>query len=357
MKKYKIFKFWKNKKVLILGHTGFKGSWLTILLHHLGAKVYGYSLKPEKNNFIFKKLRLNNLLKINCFGDINSDKLKIFIKNIKPELVINLAAQPLVRKSYIKPIETYKTNLIGSIKILYACRNISSIKSILMITTDKVYKNKGKNLPYKETDELGGFDPYSSSKAASEIAINSFQESYFSKKNQAFIATARAGNIIGGGDWSADRLLPDIIKSYYNKKELIIRFPNAIRPWQHVLEPLYGYLILCENLYKKKPNTIGSWNFGPDNKKILTVRELIKEINLYKDLKIKLAIDKKNVFYENKILKLNNSKAKNKLNWRPILSSKEMISLTIDWYLAMKSSTENLYSLTIKQINHFISKI
>jgi len=357
LKKYKIFKFWKNKKVLIVGHTGFKGSWLTILLHYLGAKVYGYSLKPEKNNFIFKKLNLNKILEINYFGDINSDKLKIFIKNIKPEIVINLAAQSLVRKSYKKPIETYKTNLIGAIKLLYACRNVSSIKSILMITTDKVYKNKERNVSYKETDELGGFDPYSSSKAASEIAISSFQESYFNKKKQAFIAIARAGNIIGGGDWSEDRLLPDIIKSYYNKKKLIIRFPNAIRPWQHVLEPLYGYLILCENLYKKKPNTIGSWNFGPNNKKIFTVRKLIKEINLYKNLEIKLVISKKNILHENKILKLNNSKAKNKLNWRPILSSREMISLTIDWYLAMKKSKKNLYSLTIKQIAYFINKI
>jgi CDP-glucose 4,6-dehydratase len=357
LKKYKISKFWKNKKILIVGHTGFKGSWLTILLHYLGAKVYGYSLKPEKNNFIFKKLHLNNLLEINCFGDINSKKLKIFIKNVKPQIVINLAAQPLVRKSYTKPIKTYETNLMGAIKLLYACRNISSIKSILMITTDKVYKNNEKNVSYKETDELGGFDPYSSSKAASEIAINSFQKSYFNKKNQAFIAIARAGNIIGGGDWSEDRLLPDIIKSYYNKKKLIIRFPNAIRPWQHVLEPLYGYLILCENLYKKKTNTIGAWNFGPDNKKIFTVRELIKEINLYKNLKIKIKINRKNRLHENKILKLDNNKAKNKLNWKPVLSSKEMISLTIDWYLSMKNNKKNLYALTIEQINYFINKI
>jgi CDP-glucose 4,6-dehydratase len=226
-----------------------------------------------------------------------------------------------------------------------------------MITTDKVYENKNKNVRYKETDELGGFDPYSSSKAASEIAIRSFQRSFFNKKNDPLIATARAGNIIGGGDWSSSRLLPDIIKSYFKKNILAIRFPNSIRPWQHVLEPIYGYLILSQKLFEKNYSYSGSWNFGPNPSNFLTVKELLKKINLYQRLNIKWKKINNNQFHEASLLMLNNDKAKKNLKWRPVLTVKEMIDFTIDWYKNMNKKNNDLLSLTIKQINYFIKKI
>ena len=352
-----LIKFWKNKKVLVIGHTGFTGSWLVIFLSYLGATISGYSLKNEKKHIIFNTLKLKNFLKYNCFADINDPTLLLnFIKKVKPEIVINLAAQPLVKMSYLKPIETYKTNLMGAINILHVSKDVKSIKAILMVTTDKVYLNKEKNNTYKETDELGGFDPYSSSKAASEIAIHSFQKSFFNKKNSAFIATARAGNIIGGGDWSEDRLVPDLIKSYFSKKMFIIRSPNSIRPWQHVLEAIYGYLILSQKLFEKKIYSKGAWNFGPNNDNFLKVKDLIKKINSVSNLNIKWKI-KKNKFQEAKILKLNHNKARLFLKWRPILSLNEMINFTFKWYFGMKKNKSKLYDLTISQIEYFMSKI
>jgi CDP-glucose 4,6-dehydratase len=354
----KLKKFWLNKKVLIIGHTGFKGSWLSILLKHLGSKVFGYSLAPKKKNLLFKSLNIEKLIDKNFFSDINNTaSLKKFILNNRPEIIINLAAQSLVKESYLKPIETYRTNLMGALNILNICKNIKNIRSILMITTDKVYKNKDKNISYKENDQLGGNDPYSSSKAASEIAIESFRKSFFSKPRMAYIATARAGNIIGGGDWSNGRLIPDIFKSYFKKKVLNLRYPNAIRPWQHVLEPIYGYLILSQKLYEKKSFALGSWNFGPNYNNFINVKELVKRISDSLDYKIKFRVIKIKNFYETNILKLNSNKAKNLLKWRPILSQKEMITFTNDWYINLRTKNVNLYKLTVLQIETFLKKI
>ena len=340
-----------------MGHTGFTGSWLTIYLKYLGASVFGYSLKSEKKHIVFNILKLKKVVNYNCFADINDAlALSNFIKRTKPQIVINLAAQSLVRKSYFEPIETYKTNFMGAINILNVCKNIKSIKAILMVTTDKVYSNKENNKNYKESDELGGYDPYSSSKAASEIAINSFQKSFFNKKNSAYIATARAGNIIGGGDWSEDRLIPDLIKSYYNKKILNIRSPNSIRPWQHVLEAIYGYLILSQKLFEKKNYSIGAWNFGPNNRNFLKVKDFLKKINSISTFNIKWKI-KKSLLHESQILKLNNTKAKKLLNWKPVLSLNEMINFTFKWYVNMKKNRSKLYDISISQIETFIKKI
>ena len=359
MKIKKLKKFWQNKKVLVIGHTGFTGSWLTIFLKYLGAVVLGYSLKNEKKHIVFNALKLKKIINNNCFADINNTAVLLnFIKRTKPEIVINLSAQSLVRMSYSEPIETYKTNVMGAINILHACKNIKSIKAILMVTTDKVYLNKkNNNNSYKETDELGGFDPYSSSKAASEIAIHSFQKSFFNKKSSAYIATARAGNIIGGGDWSEDRLIPDLVKAYYNNSKLIIRSPNSIRPWQHVLEAIYGYLILSQKLFEKKNYSVGAWNFGPNSSNFLKVKDLLKKINLISNFDIKWKIKKKNLFHETKTLKLDSSKASFFLKWRPVLSLNEMIDFTFKWYTGKRKNNSQLYDLTISQIDSFINKI
>ena len=357
MKVEKLKKFWKNKRILIIGHTGFTGSWLVILLNHLGSYVSGYSLSAEKKHIIFNILKLKNKIKNNCFADINnSPALVNFIKKTKPEIIINLAAQPLVRKSYLEPIETYKTNVMGAINLLNICKNIKGIKAILMITTDKVYLNKEINKSYKESDPLGGLDPYSSSKAASEIAIHSFDKSFFNKRDSAYIATARSGNIIGGGDWSEDRLIPDLIKSHISGKKFIIRMPNAIRPWQHVLEAIYGYLLLCQKLYQRNKFAKGAWNFGPYNKNFFKVKDLLNKIKLISNFKLKWYV-KKSSFHESKILKLNNNKSKKYLGWRPIFSINEMINFTISWYELMRKNKSQLYDLSISQINYFIKKI
>jgi CDP-glucose 4,6-dehydratase len=357
LKLEKLDKFWKNKRVLIIGHTGFTGSWLILILNYLGSIVSGYSLNAEKKYIIFNALKLKKKLKYNCFGDINnSNKLSKFIKKTKPQIIINLAAQSLVKKSYTEPLETYNTNLIGAIKLLYLCKNFQSIKSIVMVTTDKVYLNQKKSNIYKETDLLGGSDPYSSSKAASEIAISSFDKSFFNKKSSAFIATARSGNIIGGGDWSKNRLIPDLIKSYYNNKILIIRMPWSIRPWQHVLEAVYGYLLLAQSLYQKKKNAKGAWNFGPERKNFLKVEDFLNKINSELKLNIKWKF-KKSTIYETDILKLNNNKSKKYLKWKPILSVKKMIDFTFSWYKQYFIDKSKLNELSLSQIKFFLNKI
>ena len=357
MKAEKLKKFWKNKRILLIGHTGFTGSWITIFLNYLGSSVSGYSLSSEKKHIIFNTLRLKNKIKNNCFADINNTRaLFNFIKKTRPEIIINLAAQSLVRKSYSKPIETYKTNVIGAINLLNICRKIKGIKAILMITTDKVYLNKEINKSYKESDLLGGLDPYSSSKAASEIAIHSFDKSFFNKKNSPYIATARSGNIIGGGDWSEDRLIPDLIKSHISGKKFIIRMPDAIRPWQHVFEAIYGYLLLCQKLYQRNKVAKGVWNFGPNKKNFFKVKDILNKINRISNFKSKWYF-KKSSFHESKILKLNINKSKKYLGWRPILSINKMIDFTISWYELMKKNKSQLYDLSISQIKFFIKKI
>jgi CDP-glucose 4,6-dehydratase len=357
LKVEKLKKFWKNKRILIIGHTGFTGSWLIIFLNYLGSSVSGYSVSSEKKHIIFNILKLKNKIKNNCFADINnSPALFNFIKKTRPEIIINLAAQPLVRKSYLEPIKTYKTNVMGSINLLNICKNIKGIKAILMITTDKVYLNKEINKSYKESDSLGGLDPYSSSKAASEIAIHSFDKSFFNKRDSAYIATARSGNIIGGGDWSEDRLIPDLIKSYISGKKFVIRMPNAIRPWQHVLEAINGYLLLCQKLCQRHKFAKGAWNFGPNNKNFFKVKNLLNKIKLFSNFKLKWYL-KKSSFHESKILKLNNNKSKKYLGWKPVLSISEMINFTISWYELMRKDRSQLYDLSISQIKYFLKKI
>ena len=324
-------KFWSKKRVFITGHTGFKGSWLSIILTYLNSTVVGYSLKPKKNS-LFNKSMISQKLKSNTYADINNlSKLKKKIKVSKPEIIFHLAAQPLVIESYKEPLKTLKANIIGTANLLDSIRNIKSIKSVVIITTDKVYKIKKNNKLYKELDQLGGFDPYSASKVAAEIVVESYIKSFFENSNlQNRISTARAGNVIGGGDFSQNRLIPDIIYAINNNKKLKIRNPNHIRPWQHVLDPLMGYLILARKQYNNKvDNKEHSWNFGPNKsnfKKVIDIVKYIKKLQYFK-----FSFLKNKSFKETNILKLNSIKAKKKLNWSSKWNLTQSLEKTLEW--------------------------
>ncbi len=323
--------FWINKKVFITGHTGFKGTWLSIILNFLGANIYGYSLKPKKKS-LFNQTKIKQSLTSNTYGDIkNISLLKKKLKKIKPSIIFHLAAQPLVIDSYKNPKNTFETNIIGTVNLLESIREIKSIKSVVIITTDKVYKIKKKNINYKEVDNLGGDDPYSASKASTEIVVNSYIKSFLNDKKDVFISTARSGNVIGGGDYSKNRLLPDIISSLKAKKKLIIRSPGSVRPWQHVLEPLLGYLILAEKQFNNKiSKNENCWNFGPKKRNFKKVIQIVKEIKKIYDIRFVIRKNKK--FKETKILKLNSTKSEKKLKWVSKMNLIESLKLVTDWF-------------------------
>ena len=350
--------FYKNKKVLITGHTGFKGSWLSQILLNWGAEVIGVSLRPESSPNLFTILGHEHKVK-NYFVDIRDlDALKNIFKDEKPEIVFHLAAQAIVRTSYDDPIETISTNVIGTANILEAVRGVDSVKSVVIITTDKVYENKEWHHAYRENDPLGGYDPYSSSKAAADLITNSYVQSffnpkYFGVKHATLVATVRAGNVIGGGDWADYRLVPDIIRSkYHTGKVLEIRSPHAVRPWEHVLEPLSGYLLLGKKLYEENIELSTSWNFGPNNESFVSVTELFEETKKHlADFSYVVTLDTSK--HEAGLLKLDINKAYSLLGWRPSLTFAENIAMTFDWYKNYYEKTENVVVFTNKQINSF----
>jgi len=352
---YRLIKFWSKKKVFVTGHTGFKGSWLCIILKYLKADVYGYSLKAEKNS-LFNKSGIEKKLASSTCSEINNILyLKKKIKKSKPEIIFHLAAQPLVLESYHDPLKTFKTNIIGTLNLLQCIREVKSIRSVVIITTDKVYKINKKNINYKELDQLGGFDPYSASKVGAEIVVDSYIKSFFSISNlKGRVSTARAGNVIGGGDFSKDRLVPDIIKAINNKKKLTLRNPNYIRPWQHVLDPLMGYLILAEQQYKNKiHNKEHSWNFGPNKSSFKKVIDVVKYIKKFENFNYSLRKNKK--LKETKVLKLNSNKAKKKLKWVPKLNLSESIKKTIEWNRLMNEGL-SAKDICEKQFLMYINK-
>jgi CDP-glucose 4,6-dehydratase len=269
-------KFWQGKKVLITGHTGFKGSWLCLVLQRLGAEVIGFALPPPTTPNMFSAVNIAKGM-VSVLGDIRDLTSLQKIMNLhEPEIVIHMAAQSLVRYSYQHPVETYATNVMGTVNLLQAIRSVRSVRVVINVTSDKCYQNKEVEKGYKETDVLGGYDPYSNSKACSELITASFRDTYFkdNKKSIVSLATVREGNVIGGGDWAKDRLIPDVISAYLHHKPVEIRFPNAIRPWQHILEPLYGYLLLAESMYATRDQFSEAWNFGPDVSDAKTVNEV-----------------------------------------------------------------------------------
>ncbi len=328
--------FWKNKKVLVTGHTGFKGSWLTLWLLKMGVKVCGISLEPQDNKNLFDLLNLKDKIEHNICDIRDKDKTNKIFNIFKPEIVFHLAAQPLVLTSYRNPVETWETNVMGTINILEYVINNDQKCSAVFITTDKVYHNNEWEYGYREIDKLGGVDPYSSSKAAAEIAINSWRESFCGcsemQKNNIFIASARAGNVIGGGDWSSNRIVPDIAKALAKNSEVIIRNPLSTRPWQHVIEPLAGYLILAEKLHKTEDRRISSsFNFGPDINSNRTVKDLVKECLRHWNGKFVIS-EKENMPHEAGKLNLTIDKANHILQWMPRLNFEKTVELTINWY-------------------------
>lgn len=341
-------KFFKDKKVLITGHTGFKGSWLTTILLNFGARVTGVALRPHTDPNLFEALLLEQKIE-NYFLDIrNSRALRELLKREKPEIVFHLAAQTLVRVSYDKPLDTIEVNTLGTANVLESLRQTPSVTSAVIITTDKVYENKEDGQPYRESDALGGHDLYSASKAAADIITNSYRKSFGLP-----VAVARAGNVIAGGDWGLDRLLPDIVRATFQEKTKVsIRNPGSIRPWQHVLEPLYGYLLLAQSLYEKKPEASGPWNFGPDESSFVSVENLIKKSKLLLNtLDYEIVPDPTK--HEARLLKLDSSKAK-RLGWVPQLSLDDTLRLTIEWYRQYYEGIDPK-EITDAQITRFFS--
>lgn len=322
--------FWKGKKVFITGHTGFKGSWLSIWLNNLGADIKGYSLKPVKPNSLFEIANVANFLESDFNNIKDLDILKRSILEFKPEILIHMAAQPLVLASYANPIETYEVNVIGTANILEASRECSSIKAILNITTDKCYENFEKTTGYEEGDPMGGHDPYSSSKGCAELVTTAYRKSFYENLDIG-LASVRAGNVIGGGDWADNRLIPDILKSFQENKTVTIRNPKAIRPWQHVLEPLAGYIELTEKLYNSPSKYSSGWNFGPNDEDVKSVEWILSYMsNLWPDSKWK--VDEENKLHEAQLLKLNISKATNNLSWQPKWSIEITLQRIIEWH-------------------------
>lgn len=349
---------YEGKTVLVTGHTGFKGSWLSIWLHELGAKVIGYSLDPysERDNFVLTGIREKI---IDIRADIrDKDKLFQVFEKFKPEFVFHMAAQPLVRLSYEHPIETYETNVMGTINVLEAIRRCEESKVGIFLTTDKCYENKEQIWGYKETDPLGGHDPYSSSKGAAEIAICSWRRSFFHpdefERHGKAISSVRAGNVIGGGDWAKDRIIPDCIRALEKSMPIEIRNPNSIRPWEHVLEPLSGYLLLGQKMLFDPYKYSSAWNFGPNLNSIVTVWDIAsKVVRKYGSGQLLDVSNSENV-HEAKLLSLDISKSWFELGWKPTLDIDETIEYTVHWYKEYKNL--DVYQMCKKQIQAFVNK-
>ena len=349
--------FWSNKKVLITGDSGFKGSWLTCLLLKLGCKITGISLKPDKSNKLYNELKKDknffNSKYIRNYKHLdldirNYEKLYNLITEFEPDIIFHLAAQPLVRESYKNPILTWDTNVMGTINLLNSIKNLKSC-SVVVITTDKVYENRNETSSYKESDELGGTDTYSSSKSAGELAVKSWRKSFY--QGNIKISTARAGNVIGGGDWAYERIVPDTINALINNKKLRLRYPNAIRPWQHVLDPLSGYLILAEKQIQNQKSY--AYNFGPNDNERLTVIELVNKISFEWGEKIKIVNDE-NQPPETNHLTLSTQKAKVELNWHPKWDVNKSISQTINWYKKVHNNASP-FDTIIDDIDNFLT--
>jgi CDP-glucose 4,6-dehydratase len=347
--------FYKDKKVFVTGHTGFKGSWLTACLHLLGAKTKGYALPPEYENGLFTILQPLNIVQ-SVLDDIrHKQQLQKEIEEFKPDYIFHLAAQPLVRHSYQIPAETFEVNVVGTANLLEAVTKLDHKCTVIVITTDKVYENKETNILYKEDDMLGGYDPYSASKACTELVVKSFRNSFFNQKNfsvhQKAIASVRAGNVIGGGDWSEDRIIPDIVRSLKKDKAIDVRSPASVRPWQHVLEPISGYLLLG-GLLNGDISFSKAYNFGPLPEDHLTVREVVETaIKLWGNGQWKDCSSSANV-HEAALLQLSIEKATKELNWQPKLNAKTAIEWTIGWY---KQPIEKIIDYTFQQIRNYFA--
>lgn len=345
--------FWKGRKVFITGHTGFKGSWMSMHLLQLGASITGFALKPPTTPSLYNLSNIEDHLN-SIEGDIRDyELLEKSIRECKPEIIIHMAAQPLVRASYLNPIETYTTNVIGTVNILEATRKLEDCKAVINITTDKCYENKEWCWGYRENDRLGGFDPYSNSKACSELVTQAYRDSFFSARgSSAYIASARAGNVIGGGDWAKDRLIPDCMASLAKDQNIVIRNPNSIRPWQHVLEPISGYILLAEKLCSGIDYS-GGWNFGPDDTDARSVEWIVKKLIQKWGGSSNYIIEKKDDLHEANYLKLDCSKAKTMLKWYPKWNLEIALDKIIEWNFEYLNGG-NVADICIKQIREYM---
>lgn len=344
--------FWKGKKVFLTGHTGFKGSWLSLWLQDMGAVVKGYALLPNTKPSLFTEAKVDQNMdsEIGDITDLNhiTESMKAF----DPEVLIHMAAQPLVRLSYQNPVLTYATNVMGTVNVLEAARKCSSLKAIVSVTTDKCYENKEWAWGYRENESMGGHDPYSSSKGCSELVISAYRNSFFSNNNSPFVASARAGNVIGGGDWSNDRLIPDILKAFEKNEPVIVRNPLATRPWQHVLEPLSGYLVLAQHLYEYGSDFAEGWNFGPKDEDCKPVSWILEKMVSHWGKGASWLLDKNTNPHEAGYLKLDCSKAAIHLNWFPKWSLNYTLESIINWHQVYITG-KNIKEQCLLEINKY----
>lgn len=353
--------FWSGKKVFLTGHTGFKGSWLSLWLQTLGAEVTGYSLPPPTTPSLYELAKVSDgMTSIN--GDVRHlDALTKALQDSCASVVIHLAAQSLVRESYFDPVNTYTTNVVGTVNLLEAVRNCPSVKVVLNITTDKCYENKERLKGYTEDEPLGGFDPYSNSKACSELITAAYRSSFFNAANinnptYVAIASARAGNVIGGGDWAKARLIPDILQAFTERKSVSIRYPNSVRPWQHVLEPLHGYLTLAQKLFEHGHAFSEAWNFGPNDDDAKSVSWIVERMSQLWGEGAKWHVQEGEQPHEAGLLRLDTSKAKNRLDWSPALKLEESLKLIIDWHQRFQQGF-NTRQICIDQISQFQARL
>lgn len=346
-------KFWVGKRVLVTGHTGFKGSWLSIWLQTLGAEVFGFSLpEPVSKPSLFSEANVG-IGMTSMAGDVREyQKVRNAISAVKPEIIIHMAAQPLVRCSYNNPIETYSTNVMGTVHMLEAARNIGSVRAFINVTTDKCYENKEWEWGYRENETLGGWDPYSSSKACSELVTSAYRRSFFEVGGGMALASARAGNVVGGGDWSTDRLVPDAFRAFEQNRPVVVRNPDAIRPWQHVLEPLRGYLTLAKGLFEHGKRFSEAWNFGPNDEDARSVKWVVGELANHWGKDAKWELDRAKHPHEAHYLKLDISKVKCQLGWLPMWNISTALQKTTQWHKEWLSGA-SMRALCEEQIREY----